>query len=164
MSSLVHFHCITGRFLLLGFAPDWVAMSLKVQQSLLWEQGSGGSYTPYSVEMTYLAGSGNETAVSWVLWSQNSLGCYPAFKFQIRMFQNPEYADIFFKIQKFHFPIESHALVEDGKILVWCSDQWYSSELILVLQNLKMQLLKIEFPRSEEGNKFEDILLLKTRK
>lgn len=41
---------------------------------------SGGCYTPYLVEVASLAGSDN------------------AFKFQIRMFQSPKYADFLFKI------------------------------------------------------------------
>lgn len=35
------------------------------------------------------------------------------------MFQSPEHADIFFKTWKFHIPVESHALVGDGRILAF---------------------------------------------
>ena len=158
----MHFQWITGRFLLLGFAPDWIAMSLKVQQSLPSERGSGGCYTPYSVEVASLAGSDNVTAVCGVLWSWNSLGWYPAFKFQIRMFQNPEYADIFFKIWKFHIPIESHALVGDARTPIFRPGVF----LRAFPSSAKSgnAVFKNWIPEAEEGNKSGYIFAIENKK
>lgn len=152
VSSFMHFQWITGRFLLLGFAPDCIAVSLKVQQSLPWERCLEGR-TPYS---PYLAQR------LWALRSQNSPGWYLAFKFQIRMFQSPEYADNFFKICKFQIPVEFHALVGGGRIAAFRPGIFLRGFPSSAKSG--MPLLKIEFPRLNREKNQGILLLLKTRK
>lgn len=162
VSSLMYFQWNTGRFLLLCFAPDWTVMSLKVQQSLPWERGSGGCYTPYSVEVASLTGLDSVMAVCWVLWSQNLLGWYPAFKFQIRMFQGPEYADIFFKIWKLHIPVESYALVGDRR-----TPLFRSGIFLRAFANSAKSgnaAFKNWIPQAEEGNKSWYIFAIENKK
>lgn len=160
----MHFQWITGRFLLLGFVPDWIAMSWKVQQSLPWEMGSERCYILYSVEVAYLVGSDNVTAVCWVLWSQKPLGWYSAFKIQIKSFRVLNILFFFFfpKFENFTFQFNCTPSWEiEGQL---CSDQGYSWELFPVPENLEMQLLKTEFPRLKRGINQSIFLVWKTRK